>query len=233
MRAEARCEEYGVGAFGFDVTGIQASKQQESQGKNENHNLQTGQSSKGFLRVHGDQWTTAHVAVSPTLVGVSKCSTTSAQSGVTIPCGVRPPRCNRSRSASSTKSQMIWERLAATAVYALLMGQEGSRWVRIQQVQWGKQQGAAGVQQVMGLGSVQRLWVADLLSRTGLSWVQLSRGTQCGEQGDRAGRAVSRQGTKIGWRLPQLDLCYLYIDYGTRVQYKRDTEYIIYDTTNE
>ena len=56
-----------------------------------------------------------------------------------------------------------------------------------------------------------------LMSRTGLSWVQLSRGTQSGEQGDRVGQAVSRQGTKIGWRLPQLDPCYLYIDYGTRV----------------
>ena len=64
---------------------------------------------------------------------------------------------------------------------------------------------------------MQRLWVADLLSRTGLSWVQLSQGTQWGEQEDRAGQAVSRQGTKIGWRLPQLNPCYLYIGYGTRV----------------
>ena len=55
------------------------------------------------------------------------------------------------------------------------------------------------------------------LSCTGLSWVQLSRGTQCSEQGDRAGRVVSRQGTKIGWRLPQLNPCYLYIEYGTCV----------------
>ena len=72
-----------------------------------------------------------------------------------------------------------------------------------------------------------------LVSRTGFSWVQLSRGTQCGKQGDQVGQAVSRQGTKIGWRLPQLDPCYLYIGYGTRVQYKRDGKYIIYDTTNE
>ena len=56
---------------------------------------------------------------------------------------------------------------------------------------------------------------------------------QCGKQGDRVGQAVSRQGTKISWRLPQLDLCYLYIGYGTRVQYKRNEKYIIYDTTNE
>ena len=113
---ETRCEEYGIGAFGFDNMGIQASKQQEGQDNHKNQKLQTGQSSEGFLHVRGDQWTTADVAVSPTLVGVSKCSTTSAQSGVTIPCGVRPPRCNRSRSASSTESQTIWERLAATVV---------------------------------------------------------------------------------------------------------------------
>ena len=116
MRAEARCEEYRVGAFGFSNTRIQTSKQQEGPDNHKNQKLQTGQSSKGFLHVRGDQWTTAHIAVFPTLVGVSKCSTTSAQSGVAIPCGVRPPRCNRSRSASSTESQTIWERLAATAV---------------------------------------------------------------------------------------------------------------------
>ena len=78
-------------------------------------------------------------------------------------------------------------------------------------------QGSSRSQQSTGSGSVQRLLVADLLSRMGFSWVQLSRGTQCGEQGDRAGRAVSRRGTKIGWRLPQLDPCYLYIGHGTRV----------------
>ena len=121
-RAEAWRKEYGIGVFGFDGTRIQASKQQEGQDNHENQKLQTGQSSEGFLRVRGDQWTTAHVAVLPTLVGVSKRSTTSAQSGVTIPCGVRPPRCNRSRSASSTESQTVWEGLAATAVYALLVG---------------------------------------------------------------------------------------------------------------
>ena len=56
-----------------------------------------------------------------------------------------------------------------------------------------------------------------LVSRTGLLWVQLSQGTQCGKQGDQVGQAVSRQGTKISWRLPQLDPRYLYIEYGTRV----------------
>ena len=82
--------------------------------------------------------------------------------------------------------------------------------VWIQRVQQGQTTGGgrdqAGFQQAVGLSSVQRLWVADLLSRMGLSWVQLSQGTQCGKQGDQAGRAVSRQGTKISWRLPQLDL---------------------------
>ena len=94
MGMETRCKEYGVGAFGFGNTGIQASKQQEGQGNHEKQELQTGQSSEGFLRVHGDQRMTAYVAVFPTLVGVSKRSTNCAQSGVTIPCRVRPPRCN-------------------------------------------------------------------------------------------------------------------------------------------
>ena len=46
------------------------------------------------------------------------------------------------------------------------------------------QQGSGGFQQAMSLGSVQQLWVANLLSRMGLLWVELSQGTQCGEQGD-------------------------------------------------
>ena len=94
MRVETGCEEYGVGVFWLNNMGIQASKQQKGQGNHEKQELQTGQSSEGFLRMRGDQRMTAYVAVFPTLMGVSKRSTKCAQSGVTIPCRVRPPRCN-------------------------------------------------------------------------------------------------------------------------------------------
>ncbi len=53
-----------------------------------------------------------YATVSPNPLGVSKCSMTSAQSVVKIPNRGTATRCNRSRSASSTKSQRVSERLA-------------------------------------------------------------------------------------------------------------------------
>ena len=144
-----RCEEYGIGAFRFGNAGVQASKQQKDQGKYENQRLQTGQLSEGFLCVRGDQWMTAHVAVSPTLVGVSKCSTKHAQSGVTIPCGVQPPRCNW---IEICEFNQVPDNLGKAGCYCSIHTASGSGGVRdgcgYSEYSRGKQQGMAGIKQV-------------------------------------------------------------------------------------
>ena len=109
------CEEYGIRAFGFDNARIQTSKQQEGQDNHKNQKLQTGQSSKGFLHVRGDQWTTAHVAVSPTL-GCLNAQQSVPNLGLRSLAGYGHLGATKLRSASSTESQTIWERLAATVV---------------------------------------------------------------------------------------------------------------------
>ena len=53
-----------------------------------------------------------YVVVAPTFVGVSKALNEKCPIWGSDPFRYPPPRCNRSRSACSTKSQTSWEQLA-------------------------------------------------------------------------------------------------------------------------
>ena len=89
-------------------------------------------------------------------------------------------------------------------------------------------QGSSRVQQANGSGSVQRLWVADLLSRTELLWVQLSQGTLSNEQGDRAeqGGFKARNQDRLAFATAQSMLFIHRLWYARIVQKKREIHHI-------
>ena len=147
--------------------------------------------------------------------------------------GLRPPRYNTSRSALSTESQIVWEWLAACYGMRTATGLGGpSRGADTASTGVTSDRGRQGtgvVQQTGFSSSVQRLWVANLLSCTRLLGFELSQGMLDIRRGDRAGQGYQGGEPRLAGVLPQHDP-YIYISLGIHAYTTNKTENTSYMT---